>query len=392
VGLFSANANSLNRLYRDRLDEAFELGNVKRYEGGRKQMALHTEQGLKLSDLNRPNVQSTRFRPYPIINAAMNMEGSSTEGHRSADFFIFTPDHIGCNSTGYVNTRLFEQERGGEPSLDLATATAISGAAVSSQMGQVGIPILAPTLALLNIRLGYWARNPSFFARGEFASRIRDWKIFYLFAEMFGRPSERNNKVYLTDGGHIDNLGVYQLLKRKCDVIIVVDAEADPAMTFGSLVDVERFARIDMGIRIELPFPLTAEAVSKRKAALKAGEHPTPRCGDWNHAVVGRILYPGRKDGLLLYIKAAVTGDEASYVLDYERRFPSFPHESTGDQFFTEEQFESYRALGFHAMDAGLRQTDGSDLWTNTLIEIRKKLGLSVNVEAIHSNPPVQAV
>ncbi len=56
-----------------------------------------------------------------------------------------------------------------------------------------------------------------------------------------------------------------------------------------------------------------------------------------------------------------MTGDEPDYVLDYERRYPSFPHETTGDQFFSEEQMEAYRALGFHAVERALTTTDDPD-------------------------------
>ncbi|WP_349962877.1 patatin-like phospholipase family protein [Rhizobium sp. ZPR3] len=372
LGLFSANANSLNRLYRDRLDEAFELGRLQRYHGGEHE-AVRTGQTLKLSELNRSGSEGGRFRPYPIINTAMNMEGSTIQGHRSADFFMFTPDYVGSRCTGYVATKDYEKP-GGEPRIDLATATAISGAAVSSLMGRAGVPILGPTLALLNIRLGYWAHNPRFVAPERQKSRIRDWKIFYLLAEIFGRPSENSNQIYLTDGGHIENTGVYELLKRRCELIIVADAEADPAMSFASLVDVERFARIDLGVRFDLPFQAMADSAIGRKVAVKAGIRPTPACGEWNHGAIGRIFYPDGKVGYILYVKAAMTGDEPSYVLDYERRYPRFPHEPTSDQFFTEEQFEAYRALGFHSLCSMLDNLDGTERAATVLQEILRRL------------------
>ena len=61
---------------------------------------------------------------------------------------------------------------------------------------------------------------------------------------------------------------------------------------------------------------------------------------------------------MLLYIKASFTGDENDYVVDYKRRNPDFPHESTLDQLFTEEQFEVYRDLGFHAVNSAFNRTD----------------------------------
>jgi hypothetical protein len=52
---------------------------------------------------------------------------------------------------------------------------------------------------------------------------------------------------------------------------------------------------------------------------------------------------------VLVYIKSSLTGDENDYVFHYKRRYAAFPHETTLDQMFSEEQFEAYRALGYHA-------------------------------------------
>jgi hypothetical protein len=75
---------------------------------------------------------------------------------------------------------------------------------------------------------------------------------------------------------------------------------------------------------------------------------PVVGCGP--HVAVGCIDYGAGKSGWLVYVKSSLSGDENDYIRDYARRFPRFPHETTGDQFFSEEQFEVYRALGFHAM------------------------------------------
>ncbi len=367
--LFSENANSLHQLYRDRLNRAFAMGE----KGSR---------SFLLSRLNDPFPSGGKRRPYPIINMAVNLQGSKHKNHRGrdADFFVVTPDHVGSDATGYAEVKKFEKA---EPHIDLAAAAAISGAAVGPEMGRAGVPLLAPTLALLNIRLGYWARNPKFLADEASARKagINDWRLSYIFREMFGLLHEGLSKVLLSDGGHIDNLGLYQLLKRRCDVIIVADAEADPAMTFSSLTAVERFARIDLGVRFDLPFADLRDSVLKRKKALEAGD--LSACTDiWNHAVIGEIHYPESKDekdpqaektGILLYVKATVTGDEKAYILDYEQRYPAFPHEPTSDQFFSEEQFEAYRALGFHAADRAWKTTDETPRWQLLMDALKAK-------------------
>jgi hypothetical protein len=126
-------------------------------------------------------------------------------------------------------------------------------------------------------------------------------------------------------------------------LIIVVDVEADPDMNFGALVKVERYARIDLGIRIELPW----EKIRAKSLGLKGGTEK-PAAGP--HCAVGRIEYAKDAFGYIVYLKSSLSGDENDYIRDYARRYSTFPHETTGDQFFSEEQFEAYRALGFHSL------------------------------------------
>jgi hypothetical protein len=166
---------------------------------------------------------------------------------------------------------------------------------------------------------------------------------------MLGRLDETKSHIYLTDGGHIENLGLYQLLKRGCRQIIAIDGEADPEMAFNALAIVQRYARIDLGVRIDLPWQEIAKISNAVTAAAEAGQPIPPEKGP--HSALGVIHYPDGKDGLLLYVKSSLTGDESDYVMNYKQRNSTFPHESTGDQFFSEEQFEVYRALGFHAVE-----------------------------------------
>jgi len=122
------------------------------------------------------------------------------------------------------------------------------------------------------------------------------------------------------------------------------------------LQTVERYARIDFGVRVNLPWSGLAAAALAGGEAIDAGVAPPPLPGP--HCAVGRILYPDGAQGVLLYFKASLSGDESDYVLGYRRRNPSFPHETTTDQFFTEEQFEAYRALGFHMVSRFFDRAD----------------------------------
>ena len=342
------NVTSLYRLYRDRLSKAF-LFDPNPDSQRDKYHDLPAYQP-KLHELD------TRLCPYPIINAALNIEGSryANKRGRDADFFVFTPEYIGSQATGYIGTQNLEKS---EAALDLGTAMAISAAAVSANMGTETIKPLTFTLALLNARLGYWLLNPSKVSEAKtLLKRIKDVRVLSLFMEMFSRLEEDNHLVYLTDGGHIENLGAYSLLKRCCKLIIAIDAEADPRMGFGSLLQLERYARIDLGVLIDLPWRAVRDCALATDAAFdkaKTDNSPLPSAPG-PHCAAGRIQYGGKETGILLYVKASLTGDESDYVLDYKRRHGAFPHETTGDQFFGEEQLEAYRALGFHIVQGVL--------------------------------------
>ena len=345
------NANSLHQLYRDRLGQAFLCIDVSSAPPPPDGTCKGYGDTGKISNLD------PTFAPYHLINSAVNLEGSRylNQRGRNADFFLFSPLFVGSAATGYMPTLAYEKVC---PKLDLASAIAISGAAISSNMGAQSIRPLAPTLALLNARLGYWIENPRYLltADGKTTNTkpSNAFDCLYLFREMFGRLSEKSKKIYLTDGGHIENLGVYELLRRRCKLIIVVDAEADPDMTFGALIAVQRYARIDLGVRITLPW----EAIQKMSLSQMGDNFGKNPAAAGPHVVLGTIDYGSYEEGLILYVKSSLSGDETDYVRDYARRSPTFPHETTGDQFFSEEQFEVYRALGFHIMQRALSGED----------------------------------
>jgi hypothetical protein len=245
VALFiNPNVTSLYHLYRDRLSKAFLFDP----DGQRDKHGDLPADEPKLHQID------TNLCPYPIVNASLNIEGSqyANKRGRNADFFAFTPEYTGSDATGYIGTRRIEED---ETALDLGTAMAISAAAVSSNMGALTIKPLAFTLALLNVRLGYWLRNPRrIVGHRPWYSRLFDIRSFLLFKEAFSWITERSPTVLLTDGGHVENLGIYSLLKRRCKMIIAIDAEADPRMSFRALLKLERFARIDLGVIIDLPW------------------------------------------------------------------------------------------------------------------------------------------
>ena len=341
-----ANGYSLHRFYRDRLSEAFLFRAPKQGDD-----VVAPLDDLKLSELQGD------VGPYHIVNSALNVEGSKEANRRGrdADFFMFTRDFVGSDLTHYAWASDMERV---DPRLNLATAMAISGAAVSANMGSSTVRLLSPSLALLNIRLGYWLRNPLDLAKKSRGALQRGLNRllgkFYLLLEMLNQLDETSRNILLTDGGHIENLGIYELLKRGCQLIIVVDAEADPSMSFPSLLTLERYARIDLGVRIALPW----EEIAAMTKSVDAHMDADRICSNGPHCAIGRVTYQTGAEGIMIYFKASLTGDEKDYILDYKKRYPSFPHETTGDQFFSEEQFEVYRALGYHMVDGVLGGSD----------------------------------
>lgn len=284
-----------------------------------------------LTDIN--NRQSA---PYHLINATLNVPSNQKAAlqDRRCDFFLFSKHWMGSPSIGYFNTNTWRTN--GNP-VDLATAMATSGAALSAHMGLGAMPTLTALLAFLNLRLGFWIKNPNI------KSHFSQPGFWCLIREMLGiGMSEDKPWLNLSDGGHIENMAVYELLRRRCKFIICVDGEADPDFTFGGLMTLVRHAQIDFGVRIE---PMLNDI------------RPNPQTGlSKSHAHFCRIHYPKvdgaeAATGFLLYVKLSVTGNESELIKRYRITHPDFPHQTTLDQFFDEEQFEAYRQLGVHVAE-----------------------------------------
>jgi hypothetical protein len=186
---------------------------------------------------------------------------------------------------------------------------------------------------VFNVRLGWWVGNPRH-QRGYKKSGPLN-VILRLACELFGLTSEEGKYIYLSDGGHFENLGIYELVRRRCRFIVACDAEEDHAFGFGGLGNAIEKCRSDFGIDIDIDVePIRGRSYSQ-----------------W-HCAIGRIFYSrvdqSGRDGILVYLKSSLTGDEPTDALRYAAANPEFPHQTTGDQWFDESQFESYRVLGYH--------------------------------------------
>ncbi|WP_249157806.1 patatin-like phospholipase family protein [Bradyrhizobium sp. KB893862 SZCCT0404] len=353
--VLSINRYSLHGLYRNRLVRAFLGASRSEKERDKTKNAFTDFDGRDsplLQELWDHNVKPTgaHWKPLHVISGALNLVSSKNLAwqERMAAPFTFSPLHCGSGSAVFSDgayrttyaTANEPQPYGGN--LTLGTAMAISGAAVSPSMGYNSSPGVAFLMALFNVRLGWWLANP----RGDnpYYSAVKPTNALRpFFMEMFGLTSETERWVYLTDGGHFENLGLYEMVRRRCRVIVVSDAGCDPDYSFEDLGNALRKIWIDLGVRIDL------HGLDLLKKRFKERPTPAEQAPYW---AIGDIRYSeadGGKsqDGLLLYFKSGLHGTEPMGVLSYAIAHATFPHETTLNQFFSESQFESYRALGY---------------------------------------------
>ena len=174
--------------------------------------------------------------------------------------------------------------------------------------------------------------------------------------ELFGSAREKAAFLNLSDGGHFDNLGLYELVRRRCRVIIAADAECDPDLAFGSLGNVIRICEADFGAKIDI------DVASIRK-------HPDTGVST-SHCAISKIHYDDGTTGYLIYMKSSLTVDAETVVLEYKASHPDFPHETTADQFSSDDQLKAtgcwaaaLRLAPFGILTRALR----SWLWRKTL-------------------------
>jgi hypothetical protein len=303
--------------------------------------------------------------PYPIINTALNVtHGSLAHQERRAESFIFTPLWSGFDFTrkqtavpsvarseyAFRRTDEFAFPKHG---IFLGTAMAISGAAASSNAGFHTSPSLAFLLTVFNVRLGWWIGNP---AGKKWQNSSPQFGLGCLLNELAAQTTTESDYLLLSDGGHFENMGLYELIRRRCRYIVISDAEEDAKFKLEGIGGAIRKCRVDFGVVIDLDL----------KALQPIGDPAESKL----HYSIGTILYPehlptraGQKDksqenpcGILVYIKSSMTGDEPVDVAEFRKRQPHFPHDSTTNQFFDESHFESYRTLGHHAAQAVFNQ------------------------------------
>jgi hypothetical protein len=354
----SVNRFSLNGLYRNRLSRAF-LGAARPVRDPDPFTGFDAGDNVRMNRLV-PNVAG-RGILYPVINVALNVTATENLAwqERKAEPFIFTPLYCGSGMlsdrlqrTGgrpgaYVDTALYasgehDSAIGDTGGVTLATAMSLSGAAATPNMGYYSSPATSFLMTLFNVRLGAWLPNPARAAtlgRTGMARAAPRNSIGAIWRELRGATDDRGRDIYLSDGGHFENLGLYEMVRRRCKYLLVSDAGADPKCALKDLGNAVRKVKIDFDVDIDFP------------RLRLAGREAAPPPADQQAWALGTVRYPDGGEGRILYLKPSFYGEGMpADVVAYARENTAFPHESTADQFFSESQFESYRRLGDHLL------------------------------------------
>jgi predicted acylesterase/phospholipase RssA len=345
------NEFSTHYLYRNRLVRCY-LGATVPNRKAQPFTGFSPADNLPLGALQIPpgSIDARDARPVPIYNTSLNVvRGKELAMQaRKARSFAFTPIHAGFTrgvpgerawDSFYAPTNQCASKMPGfKDGITLGSAVAISGAAASPNMGSYSEPALAFLMTIFDVRLGWWIGNPG---RRHWRNGSPNVGFYWLLRELLGSTNDDSEFVYLSDGGHFENLAVYELVRRRCKLIVACDASCDSGYSFGDLFNAVERCRTDFGVDI----------VMNDLASLRPETDPaSPNFGRAGaHYATGKIRYtpdlPG-DDGTIVYIKPAlVTGDPCD-VLAYANTNKSFPHDSTANQFFDEAHFENYRALG----------------------------------------------
>jgi hypothetical protein len=351
----NTNRFSLHFYWRNRIMRAY-LGASRSRETKNKFTDYDSSDDLPMSALKEQ-------KPLQVINVALNLAGGDKlewQDRKTVSFTI-SPLHAGSYWLGYRNSSQY----GGTNGITLATATAVSGAGVSPNMGNtLTSPVVRFIMILFNVRLGFWLGNPGVAGSGNSTSLKvptfdRDSPIEAvrpIFAEALGLTNDQSPYVYLSDGGDFENLGLQEMVLRRCRFIVVSDTSTDPDYKFQSLAQAIRQVRVDFGVPIDMEEMRFGKDLDKAKEYCAIQEEPDKAN---KYCAIGVIRYSAIDkplgstardedyDGVLIYVKPSLDGSEPADVLNYHKIDDAFP-QGTIVEGFTEAQFESYRMLGAH--------------------------------------------
>lgn len=370
-GVFDESSLSLHPFYRRRLASAFATrtftGPGPESESTLVAMPYSPRELTPLSKYARPARTITEF-PEFIFACAAHLTGEDrTPPGLTAVSFTMSADWVGGPDVGWVDTATLEKYSPDRLERDLTVqgAVAISGAAFASAMGRFA-SWYQIVLAVSGARLGAWLPNPAFLsamrAARDTQGHVADWTLpglprirrgTYLLRELFNIHPQQERLLHVTDGGHYENLGIVELLRRRCTTIYCIDGGGDSPPTAAGLAEAMALAETELGVKISLNDPFAAEPGSGRPlspdttlAGLNATLTREP-------VITGTITYPAAsglpqdaRTGIIYVARALLWPDMPYSLLSYAAQHPVFPHDSTGDQWFDDGQFTAYSELG----------------------------------------------
>ncbi len=339
--------------------------------------------GYKLKEINPRGSKA----PYLIINATLAncMKGKLP--------FEFTRDYVGGGGIGYVpvdgfdkevhdvkrvNGRAVETEVFMRPwnmfpktkDFKLATAVTASGAAIDSG-GTPFRPIAEPFVRFLNLNMRYETRN---FAQKYSQWYWRWWDRFREITYERWFISLGSNTLFISDGGHYDNLGVSALVRRRAEVIVAFDATADRQFKYKSLHQSQkRVAQETCGNTYCLGMKW------------KMSPQPIPGLPPKAYVTPGTVSCSCKKPKQaanikVYYCKLATLLDDPKlprYVRHYLNRSKTlgdhFPYTSTARQWYNWTEFEAYRQLGYHIGKEALKHAKIDKLQYKSKRQLIKK-------------------
>lgn len=367
----NVNKFSFHGAYRDRIIRAY-LGASNDNRKGNQFTGFDDADNFQLHRLKGQ-------KPFHVISATLNLIGGKNLAwqNRQAASFTMSPLHCGNWLLGYRHTNEYSRNaqlpkcaklrycnKFGEhcenldkcglrgKALRLGTAMAISGAAANPNMGYYSSPVVTFLMSLFNIRLGWWLGNT-----GKIGDAKDFWRdkfygkpspsvaVLPLLNETFGRTDVEKRYLNVTDGGHFENLGLYEMVLRRCKFIVLSDAAEDKDFNFGEISNAIEKCKVDLGVDIRFNDGIEIYARDNAKAHIDTRQR----------FAMAEITYPETESGKnrkghLLYIRPTIYGDESTDIEHYANSNAAFPHQGTADMFYDEKQFEAYRALGFSTM------------------------------------------
>lgn len=350
--LVDINYTGLHQFYRDRLVEAFMPSISSVLNKAAKGSPTADRLTIKNSWIRQKNnssvgIDNGAIGPFPICNcnAILTNDKNQKIASRGGDNFVLTPFYCGSRATGWTKTKSSSFEQ-----ITFASAISASGAVANPKAGYVGTgatrnPLVSIAMLLLNVRLGYWVQNPS-------KSKVKTPNHFLpsFWYGICGRGhSSTSHYVELSDGGHFENLGLYELVRRKLALIVISDAEEDIQTSYSGLLSAIRRVQEDFGAHIV--FDSREGKGPERLVPNQPMSFPPEAFSAKSPYLVAEIKYKDGTSGCLIYIKAMMIDNLSFVTKSYKGKNITFPHQSTADQFFEPEQFDAYQELGYRSAD-----------------------------------------